>query len=65
MELGLKLCRGLPSYHAITGCDSTSALDEIGKKKHWPAFEKNEEHEDSLGLLGTEAVLTDVVALSL
>ena len=60
-KLGVKLCRALLSYHAITGCDSTSALDKVGKKKHWPAFEKNEEHQERLGLLGTEANLSDVV----
>lgn len=60
--LGEKLCRALPSYHAITGCDSTSALDKVGKKKHWPAFEESEQHQESLGLLGTERRLSDVVA---
>ena len=32
-ELGEKMCRALPPLHAITGCDSTSALAGVGKKK--------------------------------
>ena len=31
-ELGEKMCPALLAFHAITGCDSTSALAGIGKK---------------------------------
>ena len=34
-ELGGKMCRALLALHAITACDSTSALTGIGKKKGW------------------------------
>ena len=31
--LGTNLCNLLPAFHALTGCDTTSALYQIGKKK--------------------------------
>ena len=30
-SLGQPLCKALPAFHALTGCDSTSALQGIGK----------------------------------
>ena len=32
--LGAKICRALPGYHAITGCDSVSSLSRFGKKEY-------------------------------
>ena len=32
-KLGKKLCKGLPAFHALTGCDTTSAIAGVGKKK--------------------------------
>ena len=61
-ELGKKMCRALPALHAITGCDSTSALAGIGKKKGWQVLLRHEQHQDSLGLLGSERNLSDGVA---
>ena len=58
-ELGEKLCRALPALHAITGCDSTSALAGIGKKKGWQVLLRNEQHQDSLSLLGSQRNLSD------
>lgn len=58
-ELGEKMCRALPAFHAITGCDSTSAFAGIGKKKGWKALLHSEHHQESLGLLGTEQHLND------
>lgn len=37
-KLGEDLCRLIPSFHALTGCDSTSALYQIGKRKAWKAL---------------------------
>ena len=48
--------------HAITGCDSTSALAGIGKKKGWQMLLRNEQHQDSLGLLGSQRNLSDDIA---
>ena len=55
-------CRALPALHAITGCDSTSALAGIGKKKGWQMLLRHEQHQDSLGLPGSERNLSDGIA---
>ncbi len=34
-NLGPELCPALLAFHALTGCDSTSALYRMGKKKAW------------------------------
>ena len=61
-ELGEKMCRALPAFHAITGCDSISALAGIGKKKGWQVLLRSEQHQDSLGLLGSQPNLSDDIA---
>ena len=37
-KLGEDLCCLIPSFHALTGCDSTSALYQFGKRKAWKAL---------------------------
>ena len=32
-KLGQKLCRCIPAFHTLTGCDTTSTLAEVSKKK--------------------------------
>ena len=61
-ELGEKMCRALLAFHAITGCDSTSALAGIGKKKGWQLLSRSEQHQDSLCLLGAQPSLSDNIA---
>ena len=46
--LGEKLCSSLPGFHAITGCDSTSFLAGIGKKKARDSFRRSTDHQDSV-----------------
>ncbi|KAK3740394.1 hypothetical protein QZH41_000915 [Actinostola sp. cb2023] len=41
--LGPRMCKVLPAFHAVTGCDSTSALSGIGKKKAWKMISKSKE----------------------
>ena len=53
------MSRSLLAFHAITGCDSTSALAGIGKKKGWQVLSRSEQHQDSLGLLGSQPNLSD------
>lgn len=60
--LGEKVCSSLPGFHAITGCDSTSSLAGIGKKKAWDSFCGNNGHQDSLSLLGEEQELNAITA---
>ena len=55
--LGEKMCSSLPGFHAITGCDSTSSLAGIGKKKAWDSLCRSTDHQDSLSLLGEEQEL--------
>ena len=33
--VGPLMYKGLPAFHALAGCDSTSALSRVGKKKAW------------------------------
>ncbi|KAK3698426.1 hypothetical protein QZH41_001193 [Actinostola sp. cb2023] len=58
--LGDRMCKALPAFHAISGCDSTSALSGIGKKKAWVALKSSEVHQESLGLVGTGGSLCEV-----
>ena len=32
LSIGSSLCKALPGFHALTGCDSTSSFYGIGKK---------------------------------
>ena len=61
-ELGEKMWHALLAFHPITGCDSTRALAGIGKKKGWQVLLRSEQHQDSLGLLGSQPNLSDDIA---
>eukprot|EP00794_Sanderia_malayensis_P016393 gene16393-18031_t len=62
-ELGENMSRALLAFaHSITGCDSTSALAGIGKKKGWQLLSKSEQHQESLSLLGSQPNLSDPIA---
>ena len=61
-ETGEKMCRALLAFHTITGCDSTSALAGIAKKKGWQVLSRSEQHQDSLGLLGAQGNLSGNIA---
>jgi len=60
--LGEKMCSSLSGFHAVTGCDSTSSLAGIGKKKAWNSFCRSTDHQDSLSLLGEEQQLNVTTA---
>jgi len=47
-ELGQKLCKVLPAFHAITECDMTSGIAVVGKKKAWEVLQCSEAHQESL-----------------
>ena len=59
--LGSKLCKALPGFHAVTGCDSNSSLAGIGKKKAWDALSRSQVHQESLSLLGERSDLAQDV----
>ena len=56
--LGVKMCIPLLGFHAITGCDSSSSLAGIGKKKVWDGFCRSIDHQDSLSCLREEQELS-------
>ena len=60
--LGEKLCKALPGFHAVTGCDSTTSLSGIGKKKAWDALTRCQVHQENLSLLGEQSELSQEVA---
>ena len=59
-KLGHKLCSSLPAFHALTGCNTTSVLAEVGKKKAWKSLCRSEQHQESLGMVGQMATLDEV-----
>ena len=59
-NLGHKFCSALPAFHALTGCDTTSSLAGVGKKKAWVALCRSEQHQESLGMVGQTATLDEV-----
>jgi hypothetical protein len=61
--LGKGLCTALIGLHALTGCDSTSALSGIGKKKGLHALRKEHAYCDTLSQIGVDVpVNQDVMA---
>jgi len=58
-KLGPSMCKALPAFHALTGCDSTSSLAGIGKTKSWKTITKSTTHQDSLGNVGQSPDVDD------
>lgn len=42
--LGKTVSDGLPAFHALTGCDTTSSFFKIGKKSAWQIYFKNHQN---------------------
>ncbi|KAK3754209.1 hypothetical protein QZH41_003313 [Actinostola sp. cb2023] len=61
-SLGQRMCSALPACHALTGCDSISALAGIGKKKAWNVLCRNHVHQETLSMLGEEHELDENIA---
>ena len=51
--LGEPRSRALPIFHALTGCDTTSAFRGKGKKSAWQAWQAYEEITDTFQFLAT------------
>ena len=51
-KLGEDLCNLLLVLHALTGCDTTSGLHTVGKRKPWKALVKNKKAYGKLTGLG-------------
>ena len=56
-ELGPLLCKALPGFHALTGCDSNSSLAGIGKKKALKILFESQDHQTKLAQFGEELEL--------
>ena len=46
VALGPNKCRGLPFFHALTGCDTVSSFGGRGKKKAWETWTACDEVTD-------------------
>ena len=46
-------------FHAITGCESTSALSSLGKKKAWKVLLESGVHQESLRKIGELAEINE------
>ena len=60
--LGEELYWSLLGFHAIKGCNSTSVLAGIGKKKTWDSFCRSTNHQNSVSDLGEEQELNVTTA---
>ena len=60
--LGTSICQSLPAFHALTGCDTTSCITGLGKKKPWKTLKRKLEHQTTLNLLGQQQYLDDTTA---
>ena len=58
-HLGPCLCKALPGYHSLTGCDYTSSFFRKGKVKPLKVAEKNPLHLEGLGNIGETTTFDD------
>ena len=58
-HIGPVLCKTLPGYHALTGCDYTSSFFGKGKLSPLKKAEKSPLHLEGLGKLGEKTIFTD------
>ena len=59
VELKEKVCTVLPAFHALTGCDSTSSLLNVGKRKPWQVLIVSTVQQTRLAELGMEIPPSD------
>ena len=62
-NLGEKLCRTLPAYHALTGCDYTVSFNRKGKIKPLKVLQKNETAMDAFIEIGVAEELKEETCL--
>ena len=56
-KVGQDVCNLLPAMHALTGCDSTSNLNGIGKKGGFTTLKKHKDDLVGLKNLGTDCTV--------
>lgn len=59
-KLGPKQCAAFPAYHALTGCDTTSSLSGIGKKKSLVILNSSQEYQERLSKLGEQSTVDSI-----
>ena len=60
--LGLELCRLLPAFHSLTGCDTTRGLYKLGKKRAFKSLRENAPKYDALDSLGDDTPVSPDLA---
>ena len=55
------ICNALPGLHAITGCDTTSSFNGIGKVKCFKIMESEESFIDAMSLLGESLEMSNAL----
>ena len=58
-SLGQHLCKALPAFHALTGCDSTSALQGIGKTTALKILLEDNQFQQQLSHFGVEPAVSN------
>ena len=63
--LDFELIQALPSFLAISGCDSVSAVHGMGKTEWLSTVQNNEEHLQVLADIGTSLVIDETIHRSI
>lgn len=58
-KLGSNLCRALPGFHAMTGCDYNPAFYNKGKQRPFKLLQKNAEFQKAFANLGNTSVAVE------
>lgn len=51
-ELGLSICKSLPGFHALTGCDYNPSFFRRGKERPFQLLKKSDEYQKAFTSLG-------------
>ena len=62
-KLGPELCKLLPGFHSLTGCDSTGSFSGIGKKGAFKVLQKHGQDIPNLALLGSQPTINENLPL--
>ena len=51
----------IPRFHALTGCDSTSSISQLGKRKAWIVLKHSTYHQKALSLFVQKQYLDETI----
>ena len=60
---GSELCKLLPGFHSLTGCDSTGSFSGIVKKRAFKVLQKHGQDVPNLALLGSQPIINEDLPL--